>query len=115
MNHKNLTDEESDFVPVNANNDFAAASVRREPPIPVWHVASYKDWRENFIRAAETIQRKVGNIRQGNFKRYGRSILIKAGTDTQAMLLSNFRPSEEGNIQSVSPRPLIKHLTLPRE
>ena len=67
------------------------------------HVASYKEGRENLIRGAEAIQKKVGNIPRGHLKRYGKALLIKAGNETQAALLSNFKPSTEGNIKSISP------------
>ena len=36
-------------------------------------------------------------------KKYGRSILIKAGNSTQAMLLSKFKTPEHGNINRVTP------------
>ena len=97
----NLVDDPFDFVPP----QIAPAEEREERilPLPTWHVASYKEGRENLIRGAEAIQRKVGNIPRGNLKRYGRSLLIKAGNPTQAALLSNYKPSPEGNIKTISP------------
>ena len=103
MNPKNLMDEENDFIPADSSTASAVSSIERENPIPIWHVAFYKPGRENMIRASEAIQRKVGNLCQGNLKRYGKALLIKAGNDTQGMLLSNFKPSEDGNIKSISP------------
>ena len=97
----NLADEPFDFVP--PIFDPVEEKEERVLPVPTWHVAFYRDGRENLIRGAEAIQRKVGNIPRGNLKRYGKSILIKAGNLTQASLLSNFKPSPEGNIKSVSP------------
>ena len=103
MNPKNLMDEENDFIPADSGTASAVSSFQRDYPIPIWHVAFYKPGRENMIRASEAIQRKVGNLCQGNLKRYGKALLIKAGNETQGMLLNNFKPSEDGNIKSISP------------
>ena len=97
----NLEDDRFDFVP-EYGVPFEEEK-ERVLPLPTWHVASYKEGRENLIRGAETIQKKVGNIPRGHLKRYGKALLIKAGNETQAALLSNFKPSTEGNIQSISP------------
>ena len=101
LNVSNLEDEEFDFIPISQ----AGSEVKKERvlPIPTWHVAFFKEGKENLIRAAESLQKKVGNIPRGNLKRYGKSVLIKAGNKTQAVLLCNFKASDEGNIQSVSP------------
>ena len=97
----NLVDDPFDYVPP----QIIPKEEREERilPLPTWHVASYKEGRENLIRGAEAIQKKVGNIPRGNLKKYGRSLLIKAGNPTQAALLSNYKPSPEGNIKSISP------------
>ena len=97
----NLKDDTFDFIP----DQFITIQERDERilPLPTWHVASYKEGQENLIRGAESIQKKVGNIPRGNLKRYGRSLLIKAGNETQAALLTNFNPSLDSNIKSISP------------
>ena len=97
----NLADDPYDFVPP----QIVPVEEREERvlPLPTWHVASYKEGRDNLIRGAEAIQRKVGNIPRGNLKKYGRSLLIKAGNPTQAALLSNYKPSAEGNIKTITP------------
>ena len=97
----NLEDDMFDFVPPSFIPE--EERVERVLPIPTWHVAFYKEGKDNMIRAAESIQKKVGNIPRGNLKRYGRNLLIKAGNKTQAALLSNFKPSSEGNIRAISP------------
>ena len=101
-NSKNLNNEDFDFVPKILDRS-EAKSTERNPPIATWHVATYREGRDNFIRASESIQSKVGNIPHGNMKRYGKNILIKAGNLTQASMLSNFKPSTSGNIQSITP------------
>ena len=97
----NLLDDVYDYIP-----EEISPPVEKEErvlPIPTWHVASYKEGQENMIRGAKDIQKKVGNIPRGNLKRYGRALLIKAGNNTQAALLRNFKPSPESNIESISP------------
>ena len=101
MSVTNLQDELCDFVP--PAYVPAEELMERSLPTPIWHVASYKDGEENLIKGAESIQEIVGNIPRGNLKRYGKSILIKAGNKTQAVLLNKFKPSPDGNIKSVSP------------
>ena len=97
----NLQEDVFDFVP--PAYVPAEELMERSLPTPIWHVASYKDGEENLIKGAESIQEIVGNIPRGNLKRYGKSILIKAGNKTQAVLLNKFKPSSDGNIKSISP------------
>ena len=102
LDFRNVLDEDLDFVP-NLFDEPEIAPIRREAPIMTWHVATYKDGRSNFIKAAESLQKKIGNIPQGNLKKYGPNLLIKAGNLTQASLLTNYRPSNEGNIDRITP------------
>ena len=101
MSVGNLDDDVFDFIPPQSVPD--EEKIVRVLPLPTWHVAKYKEGKANMIKGAESIQRKVGNIPRGNLKRYGNSLLIKAGNKTQAALLSRYQPSLEGNIESVSP------------
>ena len=97
---ENLRNDPHDFIHV--RNLPENVSQRKSPSL-IWHVAAYKDGRENLIKAADCIQNKVGQIPHGNMKRYGRNILIKAGNKTQAVLLTNFKPSDNGNIRGITP------------
>ena len=96
----NLLNDPHDFVPM---KDPILKVIKRKSPSLVWHVAAYKEGKENLIRASDCIQNKVGQIPRGNMKKYGRNILIKAGNTTQAVLLTNFKPSDNGNIYSITP------------
>ena len=102
FNVKNLNDEPFDFIP-KVKEDYNPDECVRTPPIPIWYVATYKDGQENIIRAAESIESKVGAIPIGNFKRYGKSVLIKAGNESQAILLSRYQSPQNGNIKNISP------------
>ena len=103
FNVENINDDLYDFIPKALDPSVDTERVKRDPITLTWHIAAYKEGRENLIRASECLQRKIGNIPPENLKRYGRNILVKAGNDTQVMLLSNFKPPESGNIKSVTP------------
>ena len=99
MNSRNIQDEIHDFIPkIPKLPDFEDRSM----PIPAWYVASYKEGSESFTKAAECIEDTIGNIQSGNIKRYGKGILVKAGTETQAALLMNFNPPGRGNIKEIT-------------
>ena len=101
-NSKNLENDEFDYLPTNYEQIVKEQSTK-DPPNLVWHVATFKEGKDNMIKAAECIQRKVGKIPENNLKRYGKGILIKAGNDTQSALLTNFRPPESSNILQITP------------
>ena len=100
MNIDNVSEEEFDYIP---KLEASKRILQRKRPILHWHVAGFKEGKENYILASECIESKVGRIPQGNMKRYGNKILIKAGNETQASLLTNFLPPKEGNISSITP------------
>ena len=102
LNAKNILDHECDYVPKETETAKRKLITRKSPNL-IWYVATYKDGQSNLVKAADLIESRVGNIPKGNLSRYGRSILIKAGTNTQATLLKNFTPPEEGNVQRISP------------
>ena len=100
MSIDNISEEEFDYIP---KMESSNRIIPKRKPILTWHVAEYKEDKENYILASECIENRVGRIPQGNMKRYGKKILIKAGNETQASMLTNFSPSEEGNIRTITP------------
>ena len=104
MNSENLLDEESDFIPdLNEAIEEPVDEEEREKPIPIWYVATYKKEQENYFNAVTSMEKHVGPFEDGNIKRYGKSILIKARNESQAFLLDNFRPNDEYNVAKISP------------
>ena len=103
LKESNVLDEECDFVPSICYEPNTIQISRRDPPLPIWHVVSYKPGRENKYRAAQQVQAQVGVIPRNNIKNYGKSLLIKAQHRTQANLLMKFKVSAEQNIASISP------------
>ena len=102
FNINNVQEEESDYITSKFEVKDAKSQIKDDPKL-VWHVANYKQGKENFLSASKFIQRKIGSIPKGNMKRYGKAILIKASNDIQITMLSNFQPTEDGNISSISP------------
>ena len=102
FSYSNIRDDDSDYIP--ADFDTAVSKkTAKDPPNLLWHVATFKEGKDNMIKAAECIQRKVGKIPEENMKRYGNGILLKARNDTQAALLFNFNPPDSSNILQMSP------------
>ena len=56
-----------DFFPQLLDKSSKAKSAERNQPIFTWYVATYKEGRDNMLRATESIQNKVGNIPPENF------------------------------------------------
>ena len=103
VSSKNVVEEESDYIPKLFCEDLKIGSVVREQQTPTWFVASYKDNRNNSLKALQCLESYVGVIPTDNFKKYGRSMLIKAKDELQAFLLSNMTLSQEDIIISVKP------------
>ena len=98
----NVSEDVYDFIPREAKAINSGKAVRN-PPTLTWYVATLKESNHNMMRATEYIESKVGNIPEGNLKRYGKNILIKAGNEVQAMLLKNFKAPPNGYIEAVTP------------
>ena len=96
----NLKDDPFDFSPQEIEGSDI---IERKLSSPRWFVASYKKGKENLVKGIDFIKRKIGSIPEGNIKRYGKAILIKAGNESQSYLLNQFKASEHSNIDSISP------------
>ena len=103
FNIKNFIDDPYDFVPKDLDKSLGPDKSPRNSPTLTWHVATYREGKENLIKASENIQARVGKIPYENLKRYGKNILIKAGNTTQAVLLKNFKPNQDSVIKNISP------------
>ena len=103
INSRNLVDDEFDFIPSVYMNIGVRQKVDRPKPTPFWHVASYKDGKENMFSGTNCLKRKFGFLPKGNLKKYGRGILIKAENKLQAAMLNNFTPSQDDVISKIVP------------
>ena len=97
----NFQEDPLDYVP----KEFKVREIvhkREEPPL-VWFVAKYKLGQENYATGLDTLEETMGGIPEGNVKRYGNSILVKAANSSQAGLLKKFRPLEDDSIEAIHP------------
>ena len=106
---RNVVEEDSDYLPKVHFDDLPINPVVREPPTPSWYVAHYRDSQFNSIKGLQYLEKCVGTIPQENFKKYGKSLLIKAKNEVQAVMLLNLRPSQEDIIASVKPHSSFNH------
>ena len=102
FNVNNVRDDDSDYIPSMFEDVCPVHTIKDDPKL-LWHVASYKPGKENFLSGCQLLQKKIGTIPKGNLKRYGKGILIKASNDVQMKMLTKFSPTEDGNISLVSP------------
>ena len=102
LNIRNVTNGNFDFIPSKVGLAEDEEKQREMPPA-TWYVAEIKEGFENKFEAKRCLERKVGAVTPQNLKKYGRNLLIKAGDETQAMMLSEFRPHPQGNIKWVTP------------
>ena len=96
---RNLKDDSFDYFP----EDDSPVFVERKAPMPVWFVATYKDDKENYVKATDTLHRALNGIPSSNIKRYGRNILVKVKNSIQSKLLKGYKPLEHSNIASILP------------
>ena len=103
LSSRNVADEDSDYIPKLFSESIPAATSEREKPIPLWYVANFKQNGFNSIKGLQSLERATGIIPKANFKKYGKSLLIKAKDDVQALMLLNIRPSQDDTISKVYP------------
>ena len=96
---RNLKDDSFDYFPEDNSQDF----VERKAPMPVWFVATYKDEKENYVKATDTLHRALNGIPSNNIKKYGKNILVKVKNSILSKLLQDYKPPEHSNVASISP------------
>ena len=98
----NISDSEKDYVP-NLFEDSVvdqATSVRQAPP-PSWFIAYYRNGRGNFIHAARYLAKEIGTIPEGNLKKYGKGVLVRAKDVTQAKMLQHLPCPADGMFETI--------------
>ena len=70
--------------------------------MPVWF-ATYKDGKEKYVKATDTLHRAPNCIPSNNIKRYGRNILVKVKNSIHSKLLQGYKPTEHSNVASILP------------
>ena len=54
-------------------------------------MSTYKEYKENYVKATEVIPMQSGDIPEGNMKKYYEAILITAGDPSQGRMLLNVK------------------------
>ena len=67
---KNINNSESDYIPSLYMGNTIEQPVPRKKPAALWHVATYKEGRENMLKGSRCLQRKIGHIPRENMKKY---------------------------------------------
>ncbi|XP_076052471.1 uncharacterized protein LOC143031959 [Oratosquilla oratoria] len=99
---RNIDDEDGDFIP-KISEPNGKDPKNRKMQIPIWHIATYKEGQSNLIKAWENLEEFVGSIPDGNIKKYGKKILIKAVSKSQAILLSSFKDQPSNVVEVITP------------
>ena len=103
ISSRNVAEEESDYIPKLFSEYPVTPTIKREEPIPLWYVVSYREENNNSLKGLIRLESYIGKIPEENFKKYGKGSLIKAKNDLQALMLQHFVPTEEDNISSIKP------------
>ncbi|MPC95359.1 hypothetical protein E2C01_090566 [Portunus trituberculatus] len=77
-----------DYIP-NVFESYLENSVPkiRHIPLPGWFVVCYRNGRGNFIHASQYLSKVIGTIPEGNLKKYGKGVLVRAKDIIQARML----------------------------
>ncbi|MEO1808442.1 MAG: hypothetical protein AAFU33_26785 [Bacteroidota bacterium] len=82
----------------------ASTNEERRPKPPHWIIVRTKDERSNIIKVGRYLEQKVGSISRHNLKKFGNnSLLVKAKSDIQAVMLLNLDLGRNSILQEVKP------------
>ena len=110
LSSRNISTSDLDYVP-NMFEDAANNSVSkvREEPLPRWFVAYYRGGHGNYIHASRYLTKEVGKLTEGNLKKYGKGVLIRANSYTQAKMLQNMPCLPDSMFESIKPHRTFNH------
>ena len=76
----------------------------RIPKPPQWLIASGREEHYNYLKFSKYLQSKVGIIKCGDITRFSKtSVLIRAKSKTQSIMLSNIRTEESELLVNIKP------------
>ncbi|MPC38861.1 hypothetical protein E2C01_032377 [Portunus trituberculatus] len=81
-----ISDSDMDYIPNVFDNylENSVPEVHQIPP-PRWFVAYYRNGHGNFIHASRYLAKEIGMISEGNLKKYGKGVLVRAKDVTQGL------------------------------
>ncbi|MPC91455.1 hypothetical protein E2C01_086493 [Portunus trituberculatus] len=107
------------FLMINVNPSFSyhalhsllknsVPEVRQIQP-PRWFVAYYRNGRGNFIHASRYLAKEIGTIPEGNLKKYGKGVLMRANDITQARMLQHLPCPSDSVFEIVKAHPTFNY------
>ncbi|MPC51531.1 hypothetical protein E2C01_045380 [Portunus trituberculatus] len=110
LHSRNITDSDMDYIPnlFDHHLENSVPEVRQIPP-PRWFVAYYINGRGNFIRASWYLAKEISTIPEGNLKKYGKGVLVRAKDITQARMLQHLPCPTDSMFQTVKAHPTFNY------
>ncbi|MPC76017.1 hypothetical protein E2C01_070418 [Portunus trituberculatus] len=96
LHSHNVSDSDMDYIPNVFDNylENSIPEIRQIPP-PRWFVVYYRNGRGNFIHASRYLVKEISTIPEGNLKKYGKGVLVRAKDIMQARVLQHLsRPTD---------------------
>ncbi|MPC30756.1 hypothetical protein E2C01_024025 [Portunus trituberculatus] len=97
-----------DYIPNVENLENSVLEVRRIPP-PRWFVKYYRNGCGNFIHASWYLAKEIGTIPEGNLKKYGKGVLVRAKDITQARMLQHLPCPTASMFETVKAHPTFNY------
>ncbi|MPC96705.1 hypothetical protein E2C01_091980 [Portunus trituberculatus] len=88
--------------------ESSVPEVRYIPP-PRWFVAYYRNGRGNFIHASRYLSKEIGTIPEGNLKKYGKGVLVRAKDITQTRMLQHLPCPSDSMFETVKAHPTFNY------
>ncbi|MPC77159.1 hypothetical protein E2C01_071606 [Portunus trituberculatus] len=106
LHSRSVSDSGADCIPGLFDHHFesSVSEVRRIPP-PRWFVAYYGGGRGNFIHASRYLSKEIGTIPEGNLKKYGKGVLVRAKDITQAKTLQHLPCPSDSMFETIKAHP----------
>ncbi|MPC78741.1 hypothetical protein E2C01_073238 [Portunus trituberculatus] len=110
LHSRNTSDSETDYIP-NLFDHHSESSVPEvhQIPLPRWFVAYYKNGRGNFIHASRYLAKEICTIPEGNLKKYGKGVLVRAKDITQARMFQHLPCPTVSMFETVKAHPTFNY------
>ncbi|MPC63262.1 hypothetical protein E2C01_057357 [Portunus trituberculatus] len=72
-------------------------------------VAYYRNGRGNFIHSSRYLSKEIGTIPEGNLKKYGKGVLVRAKDITQARMLQHLPCTSDSMFETVKAHPTFNY------
>ncbi|MPD04727.1 hypothetical protein E2C01_100432 [Portunus trituberculatus] len=99
-----------DYIP-NVFENYLENSVPEVCHIPPqrWFVAYYRNGRGNFIHDSRYLSKEIGTIPEGNLKKYGKGVLVRAKDNTQARMMQHLPCTSDSMFETIKAHPTFNY------